>query len=63
VVGRPVYHTGDTGHRAYAETVGAAVRGARVALARADRGRRTVGPARYVDRHATGADRNDWGTG
>ncbi|WP_069466875.1 glycoside hydrolase family 18 protein [Actinacidiphila rubida] len=66
VIGLPGYHTGDMGHHAYAETVDAAVRGARVALARHDRHRRMFGLSLYVDFHATAGDwaayRRGWGT-
>lgn len=66
LIGLPAYHTDDMGHHAYAETVAAAVRGARVSLARHDRGRRTFGLALYVDFHATADDwaayRSGWGT-
>jgi hypothetical protein len=66
LIGLPGYHTGGMGHHAYAETVAAAVRGARVCLAREDRTRRTFGLALYVDFHATAADwaayRTGWGT-
>lgn len=67
IIGLPAYHTSNLGHHAYAETVTAAVRGARVSLAREDRGRRTFGLALYVDFHATAGDwqayRAGWGTG
>jgi hypothetical protein len=66
LIGLPAYHTGNMGHHAYAETVPAATRGAKVALARGDRDRRTFGLALYVDFHATEADwaayRTRWGT-
>lgn len=66
IIGLPGYHTDGMGHHAYAETVPAAVRGARVALARTDRTRRAFGLALYVDFHATPADwaayRASWGT-
>ena len=66
IIGLPGYHTENMGHHAYAETVAAAVRGARVALARHDRGRRMFGLSLYVDFHATAGDwaayRDGWGT-
>lgn len=66
IIGLPGYHTGNMGHHAYAETVGVAVRGAEVALARHDRDRRAFGLALYVDFHSTEGDwaayRRGWGT-
>ncbi|MDX6354885.1 MAG: hypothetical protein QOF98_1788 [Streptomyces sp.] len=66
IIGLPGYHTSNMGHHAYAETVAAAVRGAKVSLARTDRTRRTFGLALYVDFAATAADwtayRTAWGT-
>ncbi|MCL2553252.1 MAG: hypothetical protein FWE75_14040 [Actinomycetia bacterium] len=66
IIGLPGYHTSNMGHHAYAETVAAAVRGARVALARHDRDRRTFGLSLYVDFHSTAGDwaayRRGWGT-
>lgn len=66
LIGLPGYHTEDMGHHGYAETVAAAVRGARVSLARHDRDRQGFGLALYVDFHATESDwtafRDGWGT-
>ncbi len=66
LIGLPAYHTDDIGHHASAETVAAAVRGARVALARHDRTRTAFGLALYVDFAATASDwasyRAGWGT-
>ncbi|WP_328916930.1 MULTISPECIES: hypothetical protein [unclassified Streptomyces] len=67
IIGLPGYHTDNMGHHAYAETVAAAVRGARVSLARHARDRVAFGLALYVDFHATAADwaayRTGWGIG
>lgn len=66
LIGLPGYHTEDMGHHGYAETVAAAIRGARVSLARHARHRQTFGLALYVDFHATEDDwtafRDGWGT-
>jgi len=66
LIGLPAYHTDNMGHHASAETVAAAVRGARVALARDDRSRPAFGLALYVDFTATAGDwaayRSGWGT-
>lgn len=66
IIGLPGYHTSNMGHHAYAETVAAAVRGAKVSLARTAKARRTFGLALYVDFGATAADwaayRSAWGT-
>ncbi|SEG55090.1 hypothetical protein SAMN05216223_106171 [Actinacidiphila yanglinensis] len=66
LIGLPGYHTEDMGHHGYAETVGAAVRGARVSLARTARDRRAFGLALYVDFGASTGDwtayRTGWGT-
>ncbi|WP_328461983.1 hypothetical protein [Streptomyces sp. NBC_00448] len=66
LIGLPGYHTENFGHHGYAETVPAAVRGARVALARTDRDRAAFGLALYVDFAADPADwaayRAGWGT-
>lgn len=66
-IGLPAYHTGNMGHHAYAETVAAAVRGAKVSLARHDPHRRSFGLALYVDFGGTaqggstvGATPDDW---
>jgi len=65
LIGLPAYHTDNMGHHASAETVAAAVRGARVALARQDRSRTAFGLALYVDFTATASDwaayRAGWG--
>ncbi len=66
-IGLPAYHADGTGHHAAAETVAAAVRGARLGLARTDPGRRRFGLALYVDFTATARDwtsyRRGWGGG
>ncbi|MBM9437797.1 glycoside hydrolase family 18 protein [Actinacidiphila bryophytorum] len=66
LIGLPGYHTENMGHHGYAETVAAAIRGARVSLARHDRDRESFGMALYVDFHATESDwtafRAGWGT-
>lgn len=56
LMGVPFFHTDDMGHHASAETASAAVRGARLGLARADRHREHFGLALYVDFAATGDD-------
>ncbi|MGW4569100.1 hypothetical protein ACWEN3_44505 [Streptomyces sp. NPDC004561] len=56
LMGLPFYHTDNMGHRASAETVPAAVRGARLGLSRTDAGRARFGVALYVDFTATEAD-------
>jgi hypothetical protein len=67
LIGLPAYHTGNMGHHAYAETVAAAVRGAKVSLARHDPRRRSFGLALYIDFGGTargggtvGATPDDW---
>ncbi len=55
-MGRPAFHTDDIGHHASAETVAAAVRGARLALSREDARRERFGVALYVDFAATPGD-------
>ncbi|MCW2873829.1 hypothetical protein [Actinacidiphila oryziradicis] len=66
LIGLPAYHTDNMGHHASAETVSAAARGARLALARHARGRERFGLALYVDFAATPGDwaayRSSWGT-
>jgi hypothetical protein len=66
IIGLPAYHTESLVHHAHAETVRAAVRGAKVALARGDRARRTFGLSLYADFSATPGDwaafRRGWGT-
>ncbi|WUH94397.1 hypothetical protein OG900_32525 [Streptomyces sp. NBC_00433] len=66
LIGLPGYHTENMGHHGYAETVAAAVRGARVSLARHARDRQAFGLALYVDFYATESDwtafRDGWGT-
>jgi hypothetical protein len=66
-IGLPAYHTDNMGHHASAETVAAAVRGARLGLAKSDPGRRRFGLAMYVDFAATARDwasyRAGWGGG
>ncbi|WP_443050628.1 hypothetical protein [Streptomyces sp. H27-D2] len=56
LMGPPFYHTDDFGHRSSAETVAAAVRGARLGLTRTDRHREHFGMALYVDFAATDLD-------
>ena len=56
LVGVPFFHTDDLGHHASAETVDAAVRGARLGLTREDRERRRFGLALYADFAATAGD-------
>jgi hypothetical protein len=62
LLGLPAYHVDDWGHSASAETVGAAIRGVRLAVGGAPR--RGFGVALYVDFAATDADwaayRRDW---
>jgi hypothetical protein len=63
LVGLPAFHTGDLGHDEAAETVGAAIRGVRLALGHDSR--QSIGVAMYVDDAATEDDwsayRRDWG--
>ncbi|MFE2429917.1 hypothetical protein ACFXJ5_24615 [Streptomyces sp. NPDC059373] len=65
LIGLPAYHEDTMGHHADAETVTAAVRGARLGLARHDAGREGFGLALYVDFTATEEDwaayRSSWG--
>ncbi|MDX3096878.1 hypothetical protein PV703_07090 [Streptomyces sp. ME01-24h] len=67
LIGLPGYHTDSWGHHAGAETVTAAVRGARLGLARQAPGRERFGLALYVDFAATLADwaayRSAWSGG
>lgn len=56
LIGLPFYHEDDIGHHASAETVTAAVRGARLGLSRTDADRAHFGVALYVDFAATAAD-------
>ncbi|MEW2162502.1 hypothetical protein AB0912_05825 [Streptomyces sp. NPDC007084] len=56
LMGLPLFHESKLGHSAYAETVAAAVRGARLGLSRTDRTREHFGVALYVDFAATKAD-------
>ncbi len=56
LIGLPFYHQDDMGHHASAETVTAAVRGARLALSRTDADRTRFGVALYVDFAATEMD-------
>jgi hypothetical protein len=56
LIGLPFYHENDIGHHASAETVTAAVRGARLGLSRTDPNRPHFGVALYVDFAATAAD-------
>jgi hypothetical protein len=57
LIGAPAFHTDDLGHREAAETVAAAVDGARVALADGHADRAAYGVALYADFTAT---ENDW---
>lgn len=65
LMGLPAYHTDDVGHHESAETVAAAVRGARLGLGREDADRERFGVALYVDFAATDGDwsayREGWG--
>jgi hypothetical protein len=65
LIGLPAYREDTMGHHADAETVTAAVRGARLGLARHDAGRQGFGLALYVDFTATEEDwaayRSSWG--
>jgi hypothetical protein len=56
LIGLPAYHTRTAGHHPSAETVTAAVRGARLGLARQARDRERFGLALYVDFAATEED-------
>ena len=65
LIGLPAYHTHTAGHHPSAETVTAAVRGARLGLARQAHDRERFGLALYVDFAATEKDwaayRTSWG--
>ncbi|WP_443071500.1 hypothetical protein [Streptomyces sp. NBC_01465] len=56
LMGLPFFHEDKWGHTASAETAAAAIRGARLALGRTDRGRERFGVALYVDFAATESD-------
>ncbi|MEE1817106.1 hypothetical protein PUR59_19055 [Streptomyces sp. SP18ES09] len=56
LMGLPFFHEDDLGHHEAAETVSAAVRGARLGLGRTDPGRERFGLALYVDFAAEDAD-------
>ncbi|MFB6837485.1 hypothetical protein [Streptomyces sp. NPDC056361] len=57
LIGLPFFHEDDLGHHENAETVAAAVRGARLGLGRTDPGRERFGLALYVD---FAAREGDW---
>ncbi|MEU5220292.1 hypothetical protein AB0G79_29410 [Streptomyces sp. NPDC020807] len=57
LMGLPFFHEDDWGHHENAETVAAAVRGARLGLGRTDPGRERFGLALYVD---FAAEERDW---
>ncbi|CAM5574251.1 hypothetical protein GCM10010390_47130 [Streptomyces mordarskii] len=65
LMGLPAFHTDDIGHHKSAETVTAAVRGARLGLNREDAHRERFGVALYVEFAPTPGDwaayRRDWG--
>ncbi|MEZ0067404.1 hypothetical protein ABIA32_003417 [Streptacidiphilus sp. MAP12-20] len=65
LIGLPAYHEDNLGHHAAAETVRAALRGIRLALAASPLHGRPFGTALYVDYAATDADwaayRDGWG--
>ncbi|WP_275558313.1 hypothetical protein [Streptomyces sp. 5-6(2022)] len=65
LMGLPAFHTDNIGHRESAETVAAAVRGARLGLSREDARRERFGVALYGDFAATPGDwaayRRGWG--
>ncbi|MGW3241301.1 hypothetical protein [Streptomyces sp. NPDC001070] len=67
LIGLPGYHTDNLGRHAWAETVAAAARGARLGLARHAPARERFGLALYVDFHATPGDwaayRSAWSGG
>ncbi len=56
LMGLPCYQENNPSHWSFAETVGAAVRGARLGLSRTDRDRAAFGLALYVDFAARDAD-------
>ncbi|MEZ3177642.1 glycoside hydrolase family 18 protein [Streptomyces pimonensis] len=64
LIGLPFYHESNFDHWGHAETVAAAVRGARLGLSRTDAGRELFGVAPYIDFAATETNweeyRNDW---
>ncbi|MFD7614501.1 hypothetical protein [Streptomyces sp. NPDC059828] len=57
LMGLPFFHEDDIGHWENAETVSAAIRGARLGLGRTDPGRKRFGVALYVD---FAAQEGDW---
>ncbi|MFE7598137.1 hypothetical protein [Streptomyces sp. NPDC057494] len=57
LMGLPFFHEDDLGHHENAETVAAAVKGARLGLGRTDPGRERFGLALYVD---FAAEEGDW---
>ncbi|MFF0427409.1 hypothetical protein ACFYUJ_23705 [Streptomyces sp. NPDC004520] len=57
LIGLPFFHEDDLGHHEDAETVAAAVEGARLGLGRTDPGRKRFGLALYVD---FAAEEGDW---
>ncbi|MFD5627206.1 hypothetical protein [Streptomyces sp. NPDC127072] len=57
LMGLPFFHDDDMSHHESAETVGAAVRGARLGLSRTDRDRERFGVALYID---FAAEESDW---
>ncbi|MGC5346073.1 hypothetical protein [Streptomyces sp. DT171] len=63
LMGLPFFHEERFGHHAPAETVTAAVRGARLGLGRTDRGRERFGLALYVDFAALEGDWTAYRTG
>jgi hypothetical protein len=63
LMGLPAYHTDDIGHHESAETVAAAVRGARLGLGRKDADRERFGVSLYVDYAATDDDWSAYRTG
>jgi hypothetical protein len=63
IIGLPGYHTHDIGHHPSAERVAAAVRGARLGLARHAPHRKRFGMALYVDFAATARDWSEYRAG
>ncbi|CAM5589665.1 glycoside hydrolase family 18 protein [Streptomyces griseomycini] len=63
LIGLPFYHESNFDHWGHAETVAAAVRGARLGLSRTDPGRELFGVAPYIDFAATETNWNEYRNG
>ncbi|MER7487699.1 hypothetical protein ABTY20_17670 [Streptomyces sp. NPDC126497] len=63
LIGLPFYHESNFDHWGHAETVAAAVRGARLGLSRTDPDRKLFGVAPYIDFAATETNRREYREG